>query len=297
MGSSKIKLTVFTPTYNRKDTLLKGYEALLRQTNKEFIWLVIDDGSTDDTVSLVKEWQSRENGFEIRYCYKENGGLHTGYNKAIELLDTELCVCIDSDDYMPDNAVELILDFWSKNGSEEYAGIIALDYFEDGTIIGGRLPDVKSLYMVELETKYNRRGDTKMVLRSELLKEVAPQPSFVGEKNFNPIYMILKVGDKYPFLIMNENLCFVEYQDGGMSYNIFRQYVNSPNSFAALRLLNMGLKRTTLSFKFRQYVHYVASCVLARRKNVFKAVPNKLMLLAAIVPGIMLYFYIKHKTR
>ena len=297
MDSSEIRLTVFTPTYNRRDTLPKGYGALLRQTNKNFVWLIIDDGSTDDTVSLVREWQSRDNGFEIRYCYKENGGLHTGYNKAIELMDTELCVCIDSDDYMPDNAVELILDFWEKRGSDEYAGIIALDCYENGEIIGDRLPAVDSLYMIELETKYRRRGDTKMVLRTELLKKVAPQQSYAGEKNFNPIYMLLKVGDNYPFLILNENLCFVEYQQGGMSNNILRQYVNSPNSFAALRLLNMRLKRTTFSFKIRQHIHYVSSCILAGRSNVLKESPNKLMTLAALLPGVLLYFYIKHKTR
>ena len=297
MDSSDIRLTVFTPTYNRRDSLPKGYEALLRQTNKDFIWLIIDDGSTDDTVSLVREWQSRDNGFEIRYCYKENGGLHTGYNKAIELMDTELCVCIDSDDYMSDNAVELILDFWEKRGSDEYAGIIALDCYENGEVIGGPLPAVESLYMIELATKYKRHGDTKMVLRTELLKQVAPQHSYPGEKNFNPIYMLLKVGDNYPFLILNENLCFVEYQPGGMSNNIFRQYVNSPNSFAALRLQNMRLKRTTFSYKMRQHIHYVSSCILARRRSVFKDSANRLMTFAALLPGVLLYFYIKHKIK
>lgn len=91
-----VKLTIFTPTYNRKNTLILGYEALCRQTKKEFIWLIIDDGSTDGTSELVHGWMLADNGFEIQYVYKENGGLHTGYNKAIELIETELCVCIDS---------------------------------------------------------------------------------------------------------------------------------------------------------------------------------------------------------
>ena len=102
-------LTVFTPTYNRAYTLHKCYESLRRQTNKGFVWLIIDDGSTDNTKELVDSWLKNDNGFEIRYAYKENGGMHTGHNKAYELIDTELNVCIDSDDYMPDDAVEGIL--------------------------------------------------------------------------------------------------------------------------------------------------------------------------------------------
>ena len=96
-------LTVFTPTYNRAYILQRCYESLVRQTSKDFIWLIIDDGSTDNTKSLVDQWIKEKNEFEIKYVYKENGGMHTGHNKAYELIDTELKVCIDSDDFMPDN--------------------------------------------------------------------------------------------------------------------------------------------------------------------------------------------------
>ena len=87
MDNKKL-ITVFTPTYNRKADLHKCYNSLKRQTSYNFIWLVIDDGSTDNTKDLVKQWQDTENSFQIRYHYKENGGLHTGYNKGIELADT-----------------------------------------------------------------------------------------------------------------------------------------------------------------------------------------------------------------
>ena len=77
-------LTVFTPAYNRAYTIGRTYDSLCRQTCKDFEWLVIDDGSTDNTAKLVCEWQQLDNGFPIKYIWKENGGLHTGYNKAIE---------------------------------------------------------------------------------------------------------------------------------------------------------------------------------------------------------------------
>ena len=148
-------LTVFTPTYNRAYILQRCYESLVRQTSKDFIWLIIDDGSTDNTKSLVDQWIKEKNEFEIKYVYKENGGMHTGHNKAYELIDTELNVCIDSDDFMPDNSVELIVDFWSKYGSNRYSGIVSLDNDDKGNIIGTKLPNKKSIKLCDF---YDRGG-------------------------------------------------------------------------------------------------------------------------------------------
>ena len=101
-------LTVFTPTYNRAHTLHRTYESLCNQDCKDFIWLIIDDGSTDHTDDLVKSLQQKDNGFEIQYIYKENGGMHTAHNTAYENIYTELNVCIDSDDKMAPGAVRMI---------------------------------------------------------------------------------------------------------------------------------------------------------------------------------------------
>ena len=78
---NRIRLTIFTPAYNRAHTLPRTYESLLQQDCKEFIWLIVDDGSQDNTAELVRQWQSQDNGFEIRYIYKENGGMHTAHNR------------------------------------------------------------------------------------------------------------------------------------------------------------------------------------------------------------------------
>ena len=108
------QITIFTPTYNRAYCLHKCYESMKRQKNKDFIWLIIDDGSTDNTEVLVKQWKQNDNGFEIKYIYKENGGMHTGYNTAYKHINTELAMNIDSDDYLTDTAIDDILDFWNK---------------------------------------------------------------------------------------------------------------------------------------------------------------------------------------
>jgi len=128
-------LTVFTPTYNRAHTLSRTYDSLCQQSCKDFEWLIIDDGSKDDTQSNVNKWIT-EKKIDICYIYKENGGLHTAYNTAIANIDTELCVCIDSDDWMPDDAIEKVLTFWEKYGSDEVAGIVGLDCYSDGKVIG-----------------------------------------------------------------------------------------------------------------------------------------------------------------
>ena len=292
-------LTVFTPTYNRAHTLPRTYESLLRQTCKDFEWLVIDDGSTDGTAGLVRGW-IEENRIPIRYIYKENGGLYTGYNKAYEVIETELNVCIDSDDFMPDNAVELITGYWKEHGSDEYAGITGLDFTLYGKPIGGYFPgDLKVCHMMDLYIKKIHFGDTKQVMRTALMKEVSPMEGFPGEKNFNPFYMLALADDRQPSLILNENLCFVEYQTGGdsMSAGIFRQYLNSPRSFAKLRLMEMGLKRNTLRNLIRLNIHYNSSCIISKDRDWLKKSPKKFLTVMTRPLGWMLYKYIVYKSK
>lgn len=287
-------LTVFTPTYNRRHTLGRVYKSLCRQTSKDFLWLIIDDGSQDQTCELVAEWEKDKCGFEIRYCYKENGGLHTGYNKAIELADTELMVCLDSDDYFPDNAVELISSTWKSRGSEKVGGIIGIDCTPDGKPIGNMLPKNETLNLVDVCVgKIDVHGDKKQVVRTDLYKEVAPMPSFLGEKNFNPYYMILKIAQNYEFLVLNENLCFVDYQEDGMTANQWLQYYNSPNSFVETRKLYLSLPGAPLTYQFKQAIHYVSSCKLAKRKNYIQESPQKAITILAVPAGVVLAQYIR----
>lgn len=286
------RITVFTPTYNRARLLHNCYESLLRQTNKEFKWLIIDDGSTDNTKIIVEKWKKEEK-IEIEYVYKENGGLHTGYNAAIERLDTELSICIDSDDWMPDNAIERILDIWDKNKADNIAGLIGLDYTAEGEIIGDILPNRELINPVQLLASKNNRGDKKYVVRTSAYKEVAPMPVFAGEKNFNPHYMILKLSAKYKFLAVNEPLCIVDYQDDGMSANIFKQYLNSPKSFAELRRVIMTLPEVPFKYLCKTTLHYISSNQIARNKEYIKNSPKKVMTILFWLPGYMLSKYIE----
>lgn len=293
-------LTVFTPAYNRADLLTRCYESMCKQTNKNFIWMIVDDGSTDNTREISESWVKNTKDFKVIYIYKENGGLHTAYNTAIANIDTELCVCIDSDDFMPDNAVELILDFWEKNGSDKYAGIVGLDFDMDGNVIGDMLPDIKSVNLIGLFTgKYNIvNGDRTNVVRTELYKKYAPMKVFKGEKNFNPHYMHLQISEEYDFLVLNENLRFVDYQETGMSNSMLKQYKSSPNSFAEIRKLYLSFKDTTLKFKIKHSIHLASSCVLAKKTmSSVKDNPYKLLSVIALPFGFALSILIKAKTK
>lgn len=290
-------LTVFTPTFNRAHTLPRTYQSLCRQTCGDFEWLVIDDGSTDGTRELVNRW-IKDARIPVRYIHKENGGLYTGYNTAYANIDTELCVCIDSDDFMPDNAVELIVNHWRKYGSEMYAGITGLDFTLDGKPIGGYFPDgLEECHLINFVLKKIHSGDTKQVTRTALMKEFIPMEGFPGEKNFNPIYLLLQADDRFPWLIINDNLCFVEYQQAdSMSAGIYRQYINSPHSFAEMRRLEMRLKRNTFRNLVRVAIHYNSSCILGKEKDWLNTSPRKLLTLVLRPAGWLLSVYIRYKA-
>lgn len=291
-------LTVFTPTYNRAYCLGRCYESLKRQTCKDFKWLIIDDGSTDGTDALVKQWFEQEQTFEIRYIYKQNGGLYTAYNAAIEKIDTALAVCIDSDDWMPDNAVEIILREWEQRGNEKVAGLAGLDCLSDGTILGDPFPAQETINLIPLATgRYKiKNGDRKLVLRTEVYRSVAPMKEYPGEKNFNPHYMHLQISQKYDFLVVNQPLCVVEYQPDGMTNSIFKQYLNSPNGFRDYRILELSFPHTALSYRIKKNIHYVSSCILSG-KPCIAASPCKLLTLLLYPLGCCFSLYIRYRGK
>lgn len=292
-------LTIFTPTFNRARTLPRTYASMTRQTSQDFIWLIIDDGSKDNTGELAEQWIA-EGKVDIKYIRKENGGLFTGYNTAYLTIDTPLNMCVDSDDFIPDDAVEVIVSTWRERGDERFCGIIGLDfYLETDTPIGGYFPDgLKECYYLDLYTKKIHIGDTKQVMRTDLMRAVAPQVGFEGEKNFNPVYMLLQVCDDRPMIVLNRNLCTVEYQqDDSMSKAILKQYFNSPRSFSKLRRLEMTLKRSDLRNLLRVTIHYIATCIIARDRRIIADSPRKLLTTAMLPAGALLYLYLLYKTR
>ena len=288
-------LTVFTPSYSRAYTLHKCYESLLRQTSKDFTWLIIDDGSSDNTKELVDSWIN-ENKIEINYIYQENQGMHGAHNTAYKNIKTELNVCIDSDDYMPDDAVKKIISFWNKNKRSDLAGIMALDAYTDGKVIGDKFPnELKESTYFDIYNKYGLKGDKKLIYRSELTIQY-PYPIFEGEKYVSLAYKYAKLDSKYKLALMNEVVCNVEYMEDGSSLNMLKQYRRNPKGFAFIRIDNMKNPKASLKFKFKECIHYVSSSFISKNKNYLKESPCKILTVLAIPVGYVLYRYIIKST-
>lgn len=289
-------LTVFTPAYNRAYSIHLCYESLCRQTCKDFVWLVVDDGSTDNTKELIESWQKKDNGFEIKYVYKPNGGMHTAHNTAYENIDTEINVCIDSDDYMTDDAVEKIVKLWKEKGDKKYSGIIALDCLKNGEIIGTELE--KDRETTTLKGFYRRggKGDKKLIYRTDVMKRYPPYPEFEGEKYVSIAYKYYLADEDYELLILNEPVCVVEYMPDGSSTNMFRQYLRNPKGFAFIRKVDMQ-KADSLKELFRCTTHYVSSSIISKNKNFIKESPKKAATVLSIPFGAALTVYIKHKSK
>ena len=290
-------LTIFTPTYNRAHTIKRTYDSLLRQDCKDFVWMVVDDGSIDNTAELIKQWQKNDNGFEIIYIYKENGGMHTAHNTAYENINTELNTCIDSDDMLAEGAVKHIIELKKKKKSERFAGIIGLDSdMNTGKVIGTVFP--KEMSETTLCGFYSSGGvgDKKLVYRTDIMKEIPPYPIFDNEKYLSLGYKYQLCDQHFSLITTNKILCEVEYQADGSSMNMFRQYYTNPKSFAFIRKENMKY----IHSKKRNFIdctHYVSSSLFSKNRRFLRESPKKIMTLMAIPSGMILNLYIKNKVK
>lgn len=287
-------VTFFTPTYNRAHILHRCYESMCSQETYDFKWLIIDDGSTDGTRELAEEWVKNEKRFQIQYVYKENGGLYTTYNKALEIVDTKLIACFESDDIFEPQAITVIKKNWEEIKDTDLVGFITPCKDLKGNVIGGLYPEsVKETFF------YNHRktvlGDKQYVYKTEMLRKVAPMPVFPGEKHFNPTYMFHLLDDYGMMGVSNEIFDVVDYQPDGMTASVIKQYYNSPNGFAELRKIYMRNPDATFMTLLKTNIHYVAECTLAHKLSLaISESPKPGYTRLAMLPGIMLAKYIEY---
>ena len=289
-------LTIFTPAYNRAHTLPRTYASLQRQSCKDFAWLIVDDGSQDNTRQLAEAWQEADNGFEIRYIYKENGGMHTAHNTAYAHIDTELNVCIDSDDCLADEAVAKILDKWAQVKDQGYAGMIGLDADLEGKLIGLGFPEGMTETTLSGYYAQGGSGDKKLVYRTDVIRKYPNYPVFEGEKYVALAYKYRLIDQEYKLAVLDEVLCNVEYQPDGSSGTMWKQYIKNPKGFAFWRKVCMQYPESRKRLVV-DCIHYVADNMLAGNRHYLKDSPRKALTLCCIPAGWGLKYLILKRSQ
>lgn len=231
-------ITVFTPTYNRAHLLPRLYESLKAQTCQDFEWLIVDDGSTDNTEEVLKEWCSPPSGGvggdflkegRLRYFKQENGGKHRAVNRGVKEARGELFFIADSDDWLPEDSLATVEEYYKKNkGNHAIGGICGLDIAPDGAHVSSTLPqDEVICSSLDIRLKYRIIGDLKEVFLTRVLREF-PFPEFDGERFCPEALVWNRIAQKYKLLFFNKSIYIAEYQPEGITAGITRARMNSP---------------------------------------------------------------------
>ncbi len=288
-----MKLTIFTPTYNRAHLLPRVFEGIRKQKNKDFEWLIIDDGSTDNTKEVVAGFQD-ESDVEIRYIYQENAGKPSAFNNAVKNANGELFFCVDSDDYPAEAAVELILDNWD-NEAENVSGIVALKVDTNGTPLCSRIPkDINYTTLYDLMNEEDFCGEVSLVYRTDILKNNL-YPIIEGEKFITECVLYDKLDLKYKLKTLDEVLTVCEYQQGGLSDDAYRVMINNPIGYVIYYK-----NRIDMAVAFRERVAYIIRYHAFRmiaKNTIYKYAGKHRFLTVLLTPsGILLKrYYLRNK--
>lgn len=221
-----MKLTIFTPTYNRANMLKRLYSKLCIQTNKNFEWLIIDDGSSDNTKELVYELASK-NKITIRYYYKSNAGKHTAMNMGFKKALGDLFVCVDSDDYLVNNAVDKIFSINSKISELNVCGFVGMCQDTNGELIGKAPEEGMISDSMEIRDKYHIQGEPE-IYYTEYIRE-CEFPVFRNEKFITEAVVFDKLTKQNKLYYTNVVLMVKDFQKGGLTDNEPLIRINSLN--------------------------------------------------------------------
>lgn len=282
------KITIFTPTYNRAHTLPNLYSSLKAQTIKNFIWLIVDDGSQDSTNSLIKSW-IEENSIKIEYYQQENYGKSMAHNKGVELTKTELFTCVDSDDFLISTAIEDITKHWDHRENLTVVGILTYKGLVNGkSITAMENTYIKSTTLKNAYSKLGLVGDTMLVFRTDILSKYK-FPYYQGEKFVPEAYLYDLIDQDGELLIFPHILYICEYLDDGYTNNMAKLLSENPKGYIAFIK-----KRLTIDTSFNDIIldtiRYTAMCIFS---NENKYIANSIYPVLTFITyplGYLLYF-------
>lgn len=221
-----MRVSVVTPTYNRAHLIERVFHSLANQSIKDFAWYIIDDGSDDNTKSVVDGF-IEVSDFPIYYYYKNNSGKTRSLNYISNYLESEFTLVFDSDDWCDKNAIERFLYTWDRiKNNQEFCSISALKYYNSGKVVGDDYSSVKISDYIE---RYNSliKGDKWEFIRTDLFKEYS-YPEIEGETYIAPSYTWISMARKYKTYFLNEKLSMIEYQIDGISKNNIKFRCGNP---------------------------------------------------------------------
>ena len=284
------RLTIFTPTYNRAYILPKLYDSLCEQTCQDFDWLIVDDGSTDHTKELVGDW-IKEKKISIRYVCQENGGKMRAYNKAVSLTETELFVCVDSDDQLASEfVVKDSLAFWDERKNscleKKIAGMVSLRRSLYGkqrlaSISYGSLHDICSNY----------KGETTIFLLTEILRNY-PYPSFEGEIFITDVYIYDRMDEDYFFLFHPYISQKCDYHEDGYTMSYRQLLFKNPRGHREYHAQRIRLHKEGV---FKSMICYISLSLFIKDHTLFSSSPNVMMSLLLYPLGCLKHLYDRYK--
>lgn len=279
---------VFTPTYNRAYILPTLYESLVSQTSQDFMWLIVDDGSTDGTCSLVSSWK-QEGKVDITYVKKENGGKPRAINTGVALCECPLFFCVDSDDHLVPGAVARIVDDYEAiRDDNRIAGIVALRGTDEHTPMVTWIPDgLTEVKYWDLFEKYHFAGDTSLIHKTEVLRkypyDVAPGEKFIAETS-----VYYRLDDHYLMRTDNTILTICHYLPDGLTKNFAKNVRENPIGYRKHKLY-CAQRSQTLAGKFRETTLYLVGCRMTGEKGGLSKAPNKVIGALCELPASVAY--------
>lgn len=256
-----MKITVFTPTYNRAYIIENLYRSLQRQSFKDFEWLIVDDGSTDNTEEVIHKWQQEENNFPIRYYKKENGGKCRAINYGVDYAQGLLFFNVDSDDYLTDDALEKVAKWEEtlpKNG--KYCGVVGnLGTSETETPNAPWPEPYRDASLLERYSEYCEHpidGERAWVFYTEIQKKYK-YPEFEGENFITPAVTWNRMAhDGYLVRIYDDIIWVYEYQPDGLTASGNRRFLNRPQGHGLWLREKAEFMNYTWIQKFKMYYSF-----------------------------------------
>lgn len=290
-------VTIITPTYNRADLLPRLYESLLSQTDMDFEWLVIDDGSKDGTKELIQRYID-ENKIPIHYEKQPNSGKHTALNRGIAKIDSELTFIVDSDDYLTSDAVEIILSYHRKfNNTDKLCGYSFLRCHQDGRVNTAYFPEDEKLdTYLSVRINGNIGGDKAEVFYTDILKQY-PFPVFEGEKYMPEDVVWMRMSGPYRMLHVNKNIYICDYLEGGLTNTGRKMKIHSPKGMVLRSEVYLDNPDTCFKVRIKMMLLYNIYGRFAGYEagRLFKNVRQKLLWLICYIPSFVLYKKWKRK--